>query len=156
MAARLCWVLQNRLSSVMAFHRQTAFKNMIAVAAKMIETDLMKKIKASFTGNYKRLSSMNLIFSYLQDYFRNVDKWLLLFCSCFAAVFLTLNYRFGIETKWLYNMHSSFQRFAGFYLCIRYCIYYSLSGGCIHQAYAKHLILRRFGFYYLLPRPFLR
>jgi len=29
----------------------TAFKNMIAVAAKMIETDLMSKMKASFTGN---------------------------------------------------------------------------------------------------------
>lgn len=28
-----------------------AFKNMISVAVKMIETDLMKKIKASFTGN---------------------------------------------------------------------------------------------------------
>jgi len=28
-----------------------AFKNMIAVAVKMIETDLMTKIKASFTGN---------------------------------------------------------------------------------------------------------
>ncbi len=28
-----------------------AFKNMIAVAAKMIETDLMTKMKASFTGN---------------------------------------------------------------------------------------------------------
>ena len=28
-----------------------AFKNMIAVAAKMIETDLMSKMKASFTGN---------------------------------------------------------------------------------------------------------
>ena len=28
-----------------------AFKNMIAVAAKMVETDLMSKMKASFTGN---------------------------------------------------------------------------------------------------------
>ncbi len=28
-----------------------AFKNMIAVAAKMVQTDLMKKIKASFTGH---------------------------------------------------------------------------------------------------------
>ncbi len=30
--------------------QETAFKNMIAVAAKMIETDLMTKMKASFTG----------------------------------------------------------------------------------------------------------
>ncbi|MEP7279114.1 MAG: CPBP family intramembrane glutamic endopeptidase [Bacteroidota bacterium] len=58
---------------------------------------------------------MNLIFSYLQDYFRNVDKWLLLFCACFAAFFLTLNYRFGIETKWLYGIHNRFEKFLGFY-----------------------------------------
>ena len=31
--------------------QSNAFKNMIGVAAKMIETDLMTKIKASFTGN---------------------------------------------------------------------------------------------------------
>lgn len=59
---------------------------------------------------------MNAIFSYLQDYFRNVDKWLLLFCALFAAIFLTLNYRYGIETRWLYNIHSKLQKFAGFYL----------------------------------------
>jgi len=59
---------------------------------------------------------MNAIFSYLQDYFRNVDKWLLLFCACFAAAFVTLNYRCGIETKWLYNINSRLQKFAGFYL----------------------------------------
>jgi Type II CAAX prenyl endopeptidase Rce1-like len=61
---------------------------------------------------------MNLIFSYLQDYFRNVDKWLLVFCSCFAAIFVTLNYRFGIETKWLYNINNRFEKFLGFY-----CVY---------------------------------
>jgi membrane protease YdiL (CAAX protease family) len=61
---------------------------------------------------------MNLILSYLQDYFRNVDKWLLVFCACFAAIFLTLNYRFGIETKWLYNIKSPFGKFIGFY-----CVY---------------------------------
>jgi len=61
---------------------------------------------------------MNLIFSYLQDYFRSVDKWLLAFCACFAGIFLTLNYRFGIETKWLFNINSRLARFAGFY-----CVY---------------------------------
>ncbi|MFT3936334.1 MAG: CPBP family intramembrane metalloprotease [Chitinophagaceae bacterium] len=58
---------------------------------------------------------MNLIFSYLQDYFKSVDKWLLAFCACFAAIYLTLNYRFGIETKWVYNINSRLGKFAGFY-----------------------------------------
>ena len=58
---------------------------------------------------------MNLILSYLQDYFRNVDKWLLLFCACFAAVLITLNYRFHIETKWLYGIHGGIEKFLGFY-----------------------------------------
>jgi hypothetical protein len=58
---------------------------------------------------------MNAIFSYLQDYFRNVDKWLLVCCACFAAALVTLNYRYGIETKWLYNTSSRLQKFAGFY-----------------------------------------
>jgi hypothetical protein len=58
---------------------------------------------------------MNLILSYLQDYFRNVDKWLLAFCACFAAIFITLNYRYGIETKWLYNINSRLGKFFGFY-----------------------------------------
>lgn len=58
---------------------------------------------------------MNLILSYLQDYFRNVDKWLLAFCACFAALLITLNYRYGIETKWLYNINSRFGKFIAFY-----------------------------------------
>ncbi|MEO5683125.1 MAG: CPBP family intramembrane glutamic endopeptidase [Chitinophagaceae bacterium] len=63
---------------------------------------------------------MNLIFSYLQDYFRNTDKWLLAFFACFAGIFLILNYRFGIETKWLYNIHSRWGKFLGF--CSVYAI----------------------------------
>jgi hypothetical protein len=58
---------------------------------------------------------MNVIFSYLQDYFRNTDKWLLAFCACFAALFITLNYRFGIETKWLYGITGRFEKMLGFY-----------------------------------------
>ena len=58
---------------------------------------------------------MNAIFSYLQDYYRNVDKWLLVCCACFAAVLIMLNYRYGIETKWLYGITSKFEKFAGFY-----------------------------------------
>jgi hypothetical protein len=61
---------------------------------------------------------MNTLFSYIQDFFRNVDKWLLLFCAGFTALLITLNYRLGIETKWLYSLPSRWSRFAGFY-----CVY---------------------------------
>lgn len=61
---------------------------------------------------------MNLIFSYLYDYFRNVDKWLLAFCACFAALLITLNYRLGIETRWLYGIPGRFEKFLSFY-----CLY---------------------------------
>ncbi len=77
---------------------------------------------------------MNLLFSYLQDYFRNVDKWLLLFCACFAAVFLTLNFRFGIETKWLYGISNRYEKFLGFY-CM-YAIAFILP--CLVLAGTKH------------------
>jgi hypothetical protein len=58
---------------------------------------------------------MNFILNYIQDFFRSVDKWLLVFCAGFIAVFITFNYRFGIETKWLYNIHNRFGKFIGFY-----------------------------------------
>ncbi len=58
---------------------------------------------------------MNSILSYIYDFFRAVDKWLLFCCAGFVAVFITLNYRFGIETKWLYNINSKWAKFAGFY-----------------------------------------
>jgi hypothetical protein len=58
---------------------------------------------------------MNLLLSYIHDFFKNVDKWLLVFCAGFIAILITLNYRFGIETKWLYGIHSRLGKFAGFY-----------------------------------------
>lgn len=61
---------------------------------------------------------MQVILSYLQDYFKQVDKSILLFCAAFAAIIITLNFRFHIETKWLYNLPSGLSRFAGFY-----CVY---------------------------------
>lgn len=59
---------------------------------------------------------MQAIFSYIQDFIKNTDKWLLLFCMGFAALLITLNYKFGIETKWLYNLPTRLGKFAGFYL----------------------------------------
>lgn len=59
---------------------------------------------------------MNTLVSYIYDFFRTVDKWLLLCCAGFAALLVTLNYRFGIEPKWLYNIHSKWGKFGGFYI----------------------------------------
>ena len=46
---------------------------------------------------------MNTILSYIRDFFQQVDKWLLCSCALFAALLIVLNYRFGIESKWLYG-----------------------------------------------------
>lgn len=57
---------------------------------------------------------MNSILSYIREFFSNVDKVLLGGCSLFAALLITLNYRLGIETKWLYDA-AGWCRFGGFY-----------------------------------------
>jgi hypothetical protein len=59
---------------------------------------------------------MQAIVTYILDYFKQADKWLLIFCACFASVLVAFNYKLGIETKWLYNILSRWQRFGGFYL----------------------------------------
>jgi hypothetical protein len=59
---------------------------------------------------------MQTIFSYISDYFRQVDKWLLFFCAGFTAIIIVFNYKLGIETKWLYNISSRLQRMGGFYI----------------------------------------
>lgn len=61
---------------------------------------------------------MQAILSYLQDYFRMVDKWLLGSTAAFTALIIVLNYRLGIEPKWIYGLQQPFQRFLGFY-----CVY---------------------------------
>lgn len=59
---------------------------------------------------------MQTIFTYILDYFKQVDKWLLFFCTSFTALLVVLNYKLGIETRWLYQISSRLPRFFGFYL----------------------------------------
>lgn len=59
---------------------------------------------------------MQTIFTYILDYFKQVDKWLLFFCTSFTAIIIIFNYKLGIETKWLYNISSRLQRMGGFYV----------------------------------------
>jgi hypothetical protein len=59
---------------------------------------------------------MQTIFTYILDYFKQVDKWLLFFCTGFTALLVVLNYKLGIETRWLYQISSRLPRLGGFYL----------------------------------------
>ncbi|MBC7903004.1 MAG: CPBP family intramembrane metalloprotease [Gemmatimonadaceae bacterium] len=59
---------------------------------------------------------MSLILSYIQDFFRNIDKWFLIFCAAFAALIIFFNYRYGIETRWLYTIQNRLEKFYGFFI----------------------------------------
>ena len=59
---------------------------------------------------------MNTILSYIREFFINVDKVLLCGCSLFAALLITINYRFSVETKWLYGAPVGWPRFGSFLL----------------------------------------
>src|SRR2546423_268877 len=57
---------------------------------------------------------MQYFFSLFGDYFRNVDKWVLLVISIFVGGLIFVNYRFGWENK-IWNAGSSEERFFRFY-----------------------------------------
>jgi len=59
---------------------------------------------------------MNTFITYIQEFYRSIDKWFLVFCAGFVTLLIILNFRWGVETRWLYNLHSRFARFSGFYL----------------------------------------
>lgn len=59
---------------------------------------------------------MNIFIAYIRDFLRTTDTWLLLCCTCFTVLIIFFNYRYGIETKILYNLPNKAVRFAGFYL----------------------------------------
>jgi hypothetical protein len=59
---------------------------------------------------------MNNIFTYLQLFYKSVDKTYLIICSVLAALFIFFNYKFSIETKLLAQLTGRWQKFAGFYI----------------------------------------
>src|ERR1043165_783955 len=59
---------------------------------------------------------MSDFFDYFRSFFRSVHSSLLIFCVCYAAIIIFLNYRFGIETKILFNVSNRLTKFGGFYL----------------------------------------
>lgn len=84
-------------------------------------------------------------FSYFRDFVKNVHPFLLVFCASYTAIIIFINYRFGIESKLLYNLPAGLSRFGGFYLvyfcafCIPYLVFILLKGGQI--ANLKNLVL---------------
>ncbi len=58
---------------------------------------------------------MNSIFAYLEEYYRQADKWLLAACAAFAGLLIIANYRYSIETGWLYALGSPLKKWGGFY-----------------------------------------
>jgi hypothetical protein len=59
---------------------------------------------------------MSVIFSYILDFFKQVDKWLLLLCTGFTALLVFINVKWDIETKWLFTIPNRVQQFGGFYM----------------------------------------
>lgn len=62
---------------------------------------------------------MTTILSYLQEYAKAVDKWLLLFCVVWAGILVTLNYLLGIESEMIKGLDSRFDQW--FSLFLVYC-----------------------------------
>lgn len=58
---------------------------------------------------------MQAIISYFQDFFQQINKPFLVFCTLFTAALVWLNYSFGIESKLLAVIPGRPARFLGFY-----------------------------------------
>ena len=95
-----------------------AFKNMLHLAVKMIDTDLLGNMKSSFAAINNILgwstTAMQSIFQYIVDYVRSLDKWLLAITALFVATLIFINYRFGIVRGFGYYPRDG-KSFAGFY-----------------------------------------
>lgn len=56
-----------------------------------------------------------MIFSYIADYFNQLNKPHFLICTVFTALLISGNYYWGWEKQWIYNLPSRPQRVLGFY-----------------------------------------
>ncbi|MEJ7767074.1 MAG: CPBP family intramembrane glutamic endopeptidase [Chitinophagaceae bacterium] len=59
---------------------------------------------------------MNIFFSYIRDYIKNTQGPIWYFCLAYVALIIFLNYRFGIESKFLSTIPDRTLRFGGYYL----------------------------------------
>jgi len=63
---------------------------------------------------------MTTILTYLREYASATDKWLLLFCSVWMGILITLNYTLGIESQMIKGLDSRFDQglaLFGVYCC---------------------------------------
>ena len=90
---------------------------------------------------------MKIILSYLQEYAKEVDKWLLLFCMVWTGILITLNYTLGIESEIIKGLGSrSDQWFALFLVyCSAFVVPYLFAMTC-----RKHLVTATPMFWLLL------
>lgn len=59
---------------------------------------------------------MQAILYYFQEFFQGISKPFLVACTLLAAVLVVVNFRWGIEPKWLANLQPRALRFVGFYI----------------------------------------
>lgn len=63
---------------------------------------------------------MTVLLNYLRDYVLAVDKWLLLICSIWIGILVTVNYQLGIEREIIASLGTRYYQFAalaGLYAC---------------------------------------
>lgn len=88
-----------------------------------------------------------MFISYFQDFFTQVNKGYLLFCTLFTALLVISNYKLGIEVKWLYNLPGRPTKFLGFYFLyllafsIPWLIYFRMNSQVQFPALLKWLII---------------
>lgn len=76
-----------------------------------------------------------MIFTYLSDYFQQVNKTHLILCTVYAALLVAGNYYWGWEKQLIYQLPGRVQRFAAFYLvyaaafCVPFLLLYWLGPG---------------------------
>lgn len=80
---------------------------------------------------------MTTILSYLQEYAKAVDRWLLLFCTVWTGILITLNYTLGIESEMIRSLGSRPDQWFALFLvyCSAFVVPYLFAMTC-----RKHLV----------------
>ncbi|ALQ51313.1 CAAX protease self-immunity [Nitrosomonas ureae] len=90
---------------------------------------------------------MKIIFWYLQEYVKTVDKWLLFFCSVWISLLMVLNYQWDIERVMIVGMSSRYYQFIALFTvyCCAFVVPYLFA-----IQFRKHVITPAPAFWLLL------
>lgn len=71
-----------------------------------------------------------MLFTYISDYFQQLNKPHFLVCTLFTALLIAGNFYWGWERQWVYHLPTRTQRFGGFYLiyAVAFVVPYLLYG----------------------------